>query len=110
MLKHPTLDKLHALKLTGMAAALAKLSELRERFSTITVADTGEGIAPEHLDHLFDRFYRADTVRDRRHGGSGIGLTITRALVEAHHGRIRAHSDGPGRGARFTIELPVIAV
>ena len=76
----------------------------------ITVADTGEGIAPEHLDHLFDRFYRADTARDRRHGGSGIGLTITRALVEAHHGRIRAHSDGPGRGARFTIELPVIAV
>ncbi|NMD96630.1 two-component sensor histidine kinase [Rhodococcus sp. BL-253-APC-6A1W] len=76
----------------------------------ITVSDTGEGIAPDHLDHLFDRFYRADTARDRRHGGSGIGLTITRALVEAHHGRIRAHSDGPGRGARFTIELPVIAV
>ena len=76
----------------------------------ITVADTGEGIAADHLDHLFDRFYRADTARDRRHGGSGIGLTITRALVEAHHGRIRAHSDGPGRGARFTIELPVIAV
>ncbi|MEE2062221.1 sensor histidine kinase [Rhodococcus artemisiae] len=76
----------------------------------ITVADTGEGIAADHLDHLFDRFYRADTARARRHSGSGIGLTITRALVEAHHGRIRAHSDGPGRGARFTIELPVIAV
>ncbi len=72
----------------------------------LTVADTGEGIAPEHLDHLFDRFYRADTARDRHHGGSGIGLTITRALVEAHHGRIYAHSDGPGHGARFTIELP----
>lgn len=74
----------------------------------ITVADTGEGIARDHLDHLFDRFYRADTARDRRHGGSGIGLTITRALVEAHHGRIRAHSDGPGHGARFVLELPVI--
>lgn len=73
----------------------------------ITVTDTGEGIAPDHLDHLFDRFYRADTARDRRHGGSGIGLTITRALVEAHHGRIRAHSDGPGQGAQFTIELPI---
>lgn len=72
----------------------------------IAVADTGEGIAPDHLDHLFDRFYRADTARDRVHGGSGIGLTITRALVEAHRGRIRAHSDGPGCGARFTIELP----
>lgn len=73
----------------------------------IAVTDTGEGIAPDHLDHLFDRFYRADTARDRRHGGSGIGLTITRALVEAHHGRIRAHSDGPGHGAQFSIELPI---
>ncbi|MBF6102065.1 HAMP domain-containing protein [Nocardia cyriacigeorgica] len=72
----------------------------------IAVADTGDGITPEHLDHLFDRFYRADAARDRRHGGSGIGLTITRALVEAHHGRIQAHSEGPGRGARFTVELP----
>ncbi|MFD6859185.1 sensor histidine kinase [Rhodococcus sp. NPDC060090] len=74
----------------------------------ITVADTGEGIAADHLDHVFDRFYRADTARDRRHGGSGIGLTITRALVEAHHGRIRADSDGPGHGARFTLDLPII--
>ena len=73
----------------------------------IAVTDTGSGIAPDHLDHLFDRFYRADTARDRNHGGSGIGLTIARALVEAHDGRIRAHSDGPGRGARFTLELPM---
>lgn len=73
----------------------------------IVVADTGEGIADEHLDHLFDRFYRADLARNRRYGGSGIGLTITRALVEAHRGRIRAASDGPGRGARFTIDLPI---
>ncbi|WP_255026430.1 cell wall metabolism sensor histidine kinase WalK [Rhodococcus sp. GA1] len=73
----------------------------------IVVADTGEGIAAEHLDHLFDRFYRADLARNRRHGGSGIGLTITRALVEAHQGRIRADSAGPGRGARFIIDLPI---
>lgn len=72
----------------------------------ITVTDTGAGIAPDHLDHLFDRFYRADTARDRNHGGSGIGLTIARALVEAHAGRIHAHSEGPGCGARFTLELP----
>lgn len=94
---------------TGGTVTVTSRRANRDRVE-ITVADTGEGIAPEHLDHLFDRFYRADTARDRRHGGSGIGLTITRALVEAHHGRIRAHSDGPGRGARFTIELPVIAV
>ncbi|MBS9375434.1 sensor histidine kinase [Rhodococcus sp. B50] len=72
----------------------------------ITVADTGSGISSDHLDHLFDRFYRADTARDRNHGGTGIGLTIARALVEAHDGRIRAYSAGPGRGARFTLELP----
>lgn len=78
-------------------------------YAEIVVADTGEGIDPDHLDHLFDRFYRADTARDRGHGGSGIGLTITRALVEAHRGRIWAHSDGPGRGARFTVELPTTA-
>lgn len=73
----------------------------------ISVSDTGEGIAPQQLDHIFDRFYRVDTARDRAHGGSGIGLTITRALVEAHGGHVRVHSDGPGQGARFTISLPL---
>ena len=73
----------------------------------ITVSDSGEGIAPQHLDHLFDRFYRADTSRGRHSGGSGIGLTITRALVDAHGGHIRAHSDGPGEGASFTVSIPV---
>ncbi|WP_024794167.1 sensor histidine kinase [Tomitella biformata] len=74
----------------------------------IIVADNGEGIAPDHLEHLFDRFYRADAARDRRHGGSGIGLTITRALVEAHGGTVSAYSDGPSRGAAFTVRLPAI--
>jgi signal transduction histidine kinase len=71
-----------------------------------TVTDDGEGIAAEHLPHLFDRFYRVDTARDRGHGGSGIGLAITRALVEAHGGTVTAHSDGPGTGASFTLTLP----
>lgn len=72
----------------------------------LSVADTGDGIAPEHLGHVFDRFYRADTARNRAHGGSGIGLTITRALVEAHGGDISATSPGPGQGAVFTVRLP----
>ncbi len=75
----------------------------------ITVADTGEGIAAGHLPHIFERFYRADTARDQAHGGSGIGLTIARALITAHRGTLAAASDGPGAGARFTITLPSAA-
>jgi histidine kinase len=73
----------------------------------ISVRDTGLGIAPEHLPRIFDRFYRADASRSRRGGGSGIGLTIARALVEAHKGRIWAESPGEGQGSVFTFTLPV---
>ncbi|WP_082157396.1 cell wall metabolism sensor histidine kinase WalK [Kocuria sp. SM24M-10] len=73
----------------------------------LRVDDTGEGIAAEHLPHVFERFYRGDTARDREHGGSGIGLTISRALVEAHGGALEASSAGPGRGAEFRVVLPV---
>jgi histidine kinase len=74
----------------------------------ISVRDTGIGISPEHLPHIFDRFYRADKSRSRRAGGgSGIGLTIARALVEAHGGRIRAESAGEGQGSTFTFTLPI---
>ncbi|AEE46191.1 HAMP domain-containing sensor histidine kinase [Cellulomonas fimi] len=72
----------------------------------LVVTDTGEGIAAEHLPHVFDRFYRVGTARDRASGGSGIGLAISKALVEAHGGSIRAASAGPGRGATFTVTLP----
>jgi signal transduction histidine kinase len=72
----------------------------------ISVADTGEGIAAEHLDHVFERFYRADPSRRRTGGGTGIGLTIAKAIVEAHGGRIGVRSAGPGAGATFTVTLP----
>ena len=72
----------------------------------IQVSDDGDGIAAEHLPRLFERFYRADSARDRAHGGSGIGLAIAKALVDAHHGRITATSAGVGTGATFTVELP----
>jgi two-component system sensor histidine kinase BaeS len=75
------------------------------RWVEYRVADTGQGVAAEHLPHLFDRFYRADAARDRSHGGSGIGLAIARALVEAHGGDISVASDGPGRGTTFTVRL-----
>jgi signal transduction histidine kinase len=72
----------------------------------LTVADTGTGIAPEHLPHLFERFYRGDDGRDRDHGGSGIGLAIVRAIVTQHRGTVTATSEGPGTGSAFTITLP----
>lgn len=71
------------------------------------VRDTGDGIAADRLPHVFDRFYRADDARVHGDGGSGIGLTIVRALVVAHGGTVTAHSDGEGRGAAFTVTMPV---
>lgn len=72
------------------------------------VSDTGEGIDQDHLPYLFHRFYRVNTARSRDGGGSGIGLTVTKALVQAHGGHITAHSDGPGHGAAFAVTLPSI--
>lgn len=77
------------------------------RWVELNVGDTGEGIDPAHLPHVFERFYRADAARARSRGGSGIGLTISRALVEAHGGRLSASSGGLGAGATFTVRLPV---
>jgi histidine kinase len=79
----------------------------RSRVATV-VRDTGAGIPAEHLPHVFDRFYRADRSRARASGGSGIGLTIARHLVEAHGGDIRADSEGQNRGSTFTFTLPAI--
>lgn len=74
-----------------------------------SVSDTGDGIASENLERVFERFFRVDPARTRSAGGSGIGLAITRAITEAHGGRVRAESDGPGSGARLVITLPTAA-
>lgn len=73
----------------------------------IEVTDTGEGMTPEQLGYIFERFYRGDNARNRDHGGAGIGLTISRALMEAHGGTLTATSPGLGGGATFTIRLPL---
>ena len=73
----------------------------------LAITDTGDGLAADELARVFERFYRADPARghtDER--GSGLGLTIARAIVEAHDGTLRAESDGPGRGSRFIVALP----
>lgn len=74
----------------------------------IDVSDNGDGIAPEHLPHVFERFYRGDYGRSRDAGGTGLGLAIARAIVEAHQGKLEVTSAGiPGQGAKFTAILPV---
>jgi PAS domain S-box-containing protein len=76
----------------------------------ITVSDTGEGIAPEFLPHVFDRFRQADQRTTRKYGGLGLGLSIVRHLVELHGGSVRAESAGENEGATFTVLLPVAPV
>jgi two-component system sensor histidine kinase BaeS len=73
---------------------------------TIAVHDTGRGIDAEHLPHVFDRFYRADTSRARATGGAGLGLAIVRQLVLAHGGTVGVTSRGAGMGSTFTVTLP----
>jgi PAS domain S-box-containing protein len=73
------------------------------------VADNGQGIDADFLPHLFQRFRRADMRERRRYGGLGVGLALSRHLVELHGGTVEGHSDGPGRGAVFTVRIPYIA-
>ena len=73
-----------------------------------TVTDDGDGIGAEHLPHIFERFYRADSARDRGRGGSGIGLAIVKALTEAHGGHVNVASRGPGQGTTFTVTVPAL--
>jgi len=73
---------------------------------SISVADSGDGIAPEFLRHLFSRFRQADGTTTRRHGGLGLGLAIAQQLVELHGGAVSAASEGHGHGSTFTVRLP----
>jgi PAS domain S-box-containing protein len=75
----------------------------------LVVSDTGVGIAPGFLPHVFDRFRQADSSLTRAHGGLGLGLAVVRTLVELHHGVVTADSRGDGAGATFTVRLPLLA-
>jgi PAS domain S-box-containing protein len=85
---------------------LAKIGNQAE----IVVSDTGAGISPDFLPHLFERFRQADASVTRMHGGLGLGLAIVKQLVELHGGTVRAESEGPAKGAKFSIHLPLALI
>lgn len=76
----------------------------------VLVADSGQGIAPELLPYVFERFRQAKGASSQRHGGLGLGMAITKEIVELHGGSIRAQSEGEGKGATFIVSLPVLPV
>jgi CheY-like chemotaxis protein len=97
----------NAIKFTPKFGRIQVLTERVDSHVEIRVSDTGEGIAPEFLPQIFERFKQADASTTRKHGGLGLGLSIVRNLVEMHGGSIHAESPGLGRGATFVIRLPL---
>jgi len=96
----------NALRHTPAGGKVRVLVEAEPTGATLKVIDTGEGFDSSNAERLFERFYRADTSRTRTTAGSGIGLTIARAIVQAHGGTLTASSKGPGAGATFRIYFP----
>lgn len=96
----------NALRHTPVGGRVTLTAVCSSNTAQLSITDTGEGIAAEHLPRVFERFYRIDGGRTRSQGGSGIGLAIARALVQAHGGRISAESAGPGTGSTFMVDLP----
>jgi CheY-like chemotaxis protein len=98
----------NAIKFTGRGGSILVRIARSEKTVTVMVRDTGTGIDPSFLPHVFERFRQQDSSTTRAHAGIGIGLAIARYLVEMHGGTITAESEGVGRGATFRIELPVM--
>jgi signal transduction histidine kinase/ActR/RegA family two-component response regulator len=99
----------NALKFTDAGGAIEVRLAVNGRFARIVVADTGHGISPEFLPHVFERFRQADASSSRRHGGLGVGLALVHDLIVLHGGSVLAESRGEGTGATFTIDLPTVA-
>jgi PAS domain S-box-containing protein len=97
----------NAVKFTPAGGCVKVSLEQTGHDAKLTIADSGQGIDPEFVPHVFERFRQADSSTTRNHGGMGIGLSLVRQLVELHHGRVEAASQGVGRGAQFNVSLPI---
>jgi two-component system CheB/CheR fusion protein len=100
----------NAIKFTPNGGRVEVQTKSEGTHVAIVISDTGPGIPADFLPHIFERFQQADTSEKRTHGGLGLGLSIVRNLAEMHGGSVRAESDGKGRGTRFTVILPTLAV
>jgi signal transduction histidine kinase len=99
----------NALRYTPSGGSVDVAVNEQAGWAELHVADTGIGIAAEHLPHLFERFYRADPARARADGGSGLGLAIAQWITQAHGGQITVESE-LGRGSTFTVRIPLVKV
>ncbi|HZR81182.1 MAG TPA: ATP-binding protein [Candidatus Binatia bacterium] len=99
----------NGIKFTPAGGRVSVALEAARGCARIVVRDTGEGITTDFLPHLFEQFRQADSSATRPHGGLGLGLAIVRMLVELHGGTVEGESAGPGQGAVFTVELPLLA-
>ncbi len=99
----------NALRHTPEGGQIVVTVEEKAGWLEVAMMDDGAGIAAEHLEHVFNRFYRTDGARSREQGGAGLGLAIARAIVEEHGGWITAESNGPAQGSTFTFAVPAMA-
>ncbi|HJX30010.1 MAG TPA: PAS domain S-box protein, partial [Thermoanaerobaculia bacterium] len=97
----------NAIRFTPSGGAMQVRLDRVKSHLEVRVSDTGEGIEPDFLPFVFDRFRQQDGSKTRRHGGLGVGLSLVKTLVELHGGQVRASSEGVGKGATFVVQLPV---
>ncbi|HVG17905.1 MAG TPA: ATP-binding protein, partial [Blastocatellia bacterium] len=98
----------NAIKFTPPGGSVRVRLERANDYARLAISDTGEGIPSDFLPHIFDRFRQANSASTRKHGGLGLGLSIVHHLVNMHGGKVQAASEGEGKGATFTVDLPLM--